>query len=696
MTRLAILWHMHQPFYEDLATGEHILPWVRLHATKDYWGMAALLREFPDVRVTFNLVPSLVMQIQAFAEDRANDRYLTLGLSDAASLSASEREFFISHGFHAPVDRMIRPYARYFELHTRRKQPSSWSTADLRDLQVWHKLVWMDPDWLTSDPRLRTLVERGRDFTERDKQTLRDVELELLQATIPIYREVSAAGRVELSTSPLYHPILPLLCNSDVHRRSHPSTAMPAHLFSRPEDAVEQLRRARAMHREVFGVGPRGVWPSEGALSDEVVQLLHQEGFTWTATDQDLLGRSLTRPLVPDDLYRTYEIGADGGTIRCLFRDHDLSDRIGFVYQSWDADVAAQDFLARLRDAARRFSSTSQRGEDGEDATIAVILDGENAWEHYAGGGRPFLRALYGQLQAALDIETVTMSEAVGGTARRLPSIYPGSWINADFYIWAGHRDDHRAWGQLAVARRAFDEHSAQVSPERRAVAWEELLITEGSDWFWWYGDDHSSDHDAEFDDLFRRHIRNVYQALAVEPPTDLYMTNISTAVKSAEPDRQPAGLTTPVGPSAFVAWSGSVAIDRAAGAMHRTGGQLVDRLRLAVDRSHLFLRFEGAELSARLVAGTLGLELLVEAAVPVRFEIPAGPGTGACWTASGSTAVLVSVPFAAVGRQAGDSIRAWLLVVDTDRRVLEQHPAGGVITVTVPSRHLNAIHWRV
>ena len=497
MTRLAILWHMHQPFYEDLATGEHILPWVRLHAIKDYWGMAALLREFPDVRVTFNLVPSLLMQIQAFAEDRANDRHLTLGLSDAASLSASEREFLIANGFHAPVDRMIQPYARYSELHARRKQPSSWSTADLRDLQVWHKLVWMDPDWLTSDPRLRTLVERGRDFTERDKQTLRDVELELLQATIPIYREVSAAGRVELSTSPFYHPILPLLCNTDVHLRAHPSTAMPAHLFSRPDDAVEQLRRARAMHREVFGVGPRGVWPSEGALSDEVVQLLHQEGFTWTATDEDILGRSLTRPLVPDDLYRTYEIGADGGTIRCLFRDHDLSDLIGFVYQSWDADLAAEDFLARLRDAARRFSSTSQRGEDGEDATIAVILDGENAWEHYAGGGRPFLRALYGQLQAALDIETVTMTEAADGPAAGSPS-HLSRVVDQRRLLHLG-RPPRRPSRLGPAGRRAegFDEHSAQVSPERRAVAWEELLIAEGSDWFWWYGDDHSSDHDA-------------------------------------------------------------------------------------------------------------------------------------------------------------------------------------------------------
>src|SRR5262245_31755339 len=238
MTRVAILWHMHQPFYEDLVTHEHFLPWVRLHALKDYCGMAALLREFPEVRVTFNLVPSLVLQIQAFAEERAHDRHLAVGLADAAGLNAADREFLIANGFHAPVERMIRPYPRYFELHGRRTDRSSWGTEDLRDLQVWQKLVWMDPDWLAHDTRLRALVAKGRSYSEEDKGLLRAVELELLQATLPTYRELAAAGRVELSTSPLYHPILPPLCNSDVHRVAHPQTALPPRAFVHPDDAM--------------------------------------------------------------------------------------------------------------------------------------------------------------------------------------------------------------------------------------------------------------------------------------------------------------------------------------------------------------------------------------------------------------------------------------------------------------------------
>jgi alpha-amylase/alpha-mannosidase (GH57 family) len=697
MTQVAILWHMHQPFYEDLATHEHLLPWVRLHAIKDYWGMAALLREFPEVRVTFNLAPSLVLQIQAFAEDRANDRHLAIGLSDAASLGVTEQEFLIVNGFHAPVDQMIRPYPRYFELYGRRTHRASWTTGDVRDLQVWHKLAWMDPDWLARDPRLRALIVQGRNYAEHDKRVLRAVELELLHATLPMYREIAATGRIELSTSPLYHPILPLLCDSDVHRRSHPQTAMPERLFARPGDALEQLRRARGLHEQVFGAAPQGVWPSEGALSDDVIGLLRQEGFGWTATDQDILAKSLEQPLSADALYHPYEVGPDGRSLRCVFRDHELSDRIGFVYQSWEADAAARDFVGRVRDAGRRFANAPGRGTDGEVATVNIILDGENAWEYYPEGGRPFLRALYGQLQAALDIDTVTMSEAANGPARRLSSIFPGSWINSDFYIWAGHRDDHRAWAQLAAARAAFDRRGEAASPERRAIAWEELLIAEGSDWFWWYGDDHSSDHDAEFDELFRRHLRNVYQALGEDVPTELYLTNISSARGPvSQPPKRPACLMSPRldGPPSFADWCGAASFDRPAGSMHRASGGLVERLLVAVDRSRLFLRLEGAELRAGVAVGQFGFDLLVDGSVPLRLEILPAPGDGPRWTLVDG--VHVEVPFATLRRQAGDPLHATLLVLDAERRVVEQHPSSGAIELEIPSRHLNAIHWRV
>ena len=241
---------------------------------------------------------------------------------------------------------------------------------------------------------------------------------------------------------------------------------------------------------------------------------------------------------------------------------------------------------SHVRDAGRRFAAAT----GGEVGTVSVILDGENAWEHYAGGGRPFLRALYGALERAADIETVTMAEAAAGPATPLPSIFPGSWINGDFYIWIGHRDDHRAWDQLSDApRRVRRSARTLVTAEARDRALEEMLIAEGSDWFWWYGDDHSSDHDADFDDLFRRHLRNAYAALGAPVPEELFATNITTG---AGPDRlEPSGLLTVTldgRDTSFLEWVGAVAPAAGApgGAMHEVAASpLIAEVRVGLSR---------------------------------------------------------------------------------------------------------------
>jgi alpha-amylase/alpha-mannosidase (GH57 family) len=702
MVKLALLWHMHQPYYEDLATGEHILPWVRLHATKDYWGMVAMLSEFPRIHATVNLVPSLLVQIEAFAADRAQDRHLLIGLKPADLLDAAERRFLVANGFHAPVDRAIRPQPRYGELYAKRQRPDAFSADDLRDLQVWHKLVWMDPDRLSADPRLKALVAKGRSYTESDKQQLRAVELELLQAVIPAYRAAAATGRIELTTSPFYHPILPLLCDTDAHLRAHPHSALPGNLFAYPEDAREQLARAFDYHRRVFGSQPRGIWPSEGSVSDEVIELLAEAGVEWAATDEKILARSLDRTLTAPDLYRPYIVGRGARTVRVLFRDHQLSDLIGFTYQSWDAEAAAMDFVTRVRDVGRRFKDAS----GGEDAIVTVILDGENAWEHYAGGGRPFLRRLYQRLQEATDIQTVTMSVAAAGVARPLPSIFPGSWIDGDFYIWAGHRDDHRAWGQLAAARRVFEQDRERVTPEARDRAREELLIAEGSDWFWWYGDDHSSDHDREFDELFRRHVRNAYRALGRPAPDDLHVSNITTLVSGGP--LAIGVLTTPAidGRSVdFTQWASAVEVPLGGGGgtMHRVAGQLVRALRVTADRQALYLRIDGGEFLRRVLAREVGVALLQDRPVSTRLEVAGnshGPESSRpnaarpVWAAD--DVMTIGVPFAMLQAQPGDRVSLSLLVTDAGRHVIEQHPANHPFEVEVPGPQHDAVNWLV
>jgi alpha-amylase/alpha-mannosidase (GH57 family) len=681
--RLALLWHMHQPYYEDLATGEHILPWVRLHAIKDYWGMVAMLEEFPGIRVTFNLVPSLIRQVQAFAEDRARDRHLEIGLKPAAGLTAEESRWMVANGFHAPYARMIGPYPRYAQLHAYRMERRAFTEDDIRDLQVWHKLAWMDPDLLINDARLSSLVEKDHGFSEDDKTRLRQVELDLLGRVVPAYRAASERSQVELATSPFYHPILPLLCDSDAHQQAHPGAPKPRHRFSRPADARLQIDRAIAFHESTFGSRPTGMWPSEGSVSDESVAMIAAAGLGWIATDEDILSRSLRTPMRPDLLYRPYRIGERGPV--ALFRDHAMSDRIGFQYQTWDAGAAAADFVEHVRAAGRRFVEAG----GGEVATVPVILDGENAWEYYDGGGRPFLRALYRALAEAPDIETVTMSEAAAGPARSLPSIFPGSWIHGDFYIWIGHRDDHRAWDQLSEARATFDQRAGEVTPEARERALEELLIAEGSDWFWWYGDDHSSDHDADFDDLFRRHLRNAYAALDTAIPEDLFATNISTG---AGPDRlEPSGLLSislDGEETSFLEWVGAAgpALTRPGGAMHEVAASaLISEVLVGRSADAMCLRLKGSGLISKLADGSANLALVIGGqdvrVLPIERS----------WLGVG-TIIEAAIPFARIG---GGDVEFAIQVRDRSDAVLETVPHGRHWTLVVAQPGAAETDWQ-
>jgi alpha-amylase/alpha-mannosidase (GH57 family) len=687
MVRLALLWHMHQPYYEDLATGEHILPWVRLHAIKDYWGMVALLREFPGVRVTFNLVPSLLVQVQAFAANRARDRHLDIGLKPAAELSPEEARWMVANGFHAPYDQMIGPYPRYAQLHAYRMERRAFDERDLRDLQVWHKLAWIDPDLLASDARLVALIEKDHDYREDDKAMLRGIELELLASVVEEYKDAGQRGQVELSTSPFYHPILPLLCDSDAHLHAHPAAARPRVRFARPEDARLQIDKAIACHAEAFGSRPSGMWPSEGSVSDEAVRLIGEAGLKWIATDEDILARSLGLAMRPELLYRPYRVGGSGPV--ALFRDHALSDRIGFHYKSWDAQAAADDFVARVRDAGRRFSEAT----GGEVATVSVILDGENAWEYYPGGGRPFLRALYGTLAQASNIETVTMSEAVEkGRTETLPSLFPGSWINGDFYIWIGHRDDHRAWDQLSAARAAYDARAGEVDAGARDRALEELLIAEGSDWFWWYGDDHSSDHDADFDDLFRRHLRNAYTALGAPVPEELFATNISTG--SGPFFLEPSGLlsvTLDGRDSSYLEWVGAVmpSLARPGGAMHEVvTAALIAGVRVGISRDALCLRIEGPGLVSMLLAGSASLALVLAGSavrvVPVE----------ASWLAVEST-IEIAAPFDRLIDSSSSDLQFGIQVWDAADAVLETVPHGRSWSLAAPQSAVTTLDWQ-
>ena len=719
MTRVALLWHMHQPFYQDLATGEHILPWVRLHAVKDYWGMAALTREFPDLKLTFNLVPSLLVQLEAFAAGQARDRHLEVGLAAADTLSDADRLFCAEHFFHAHRARMIDPFPRYTELLAAREAgrrhgnpAGAFTTDDLRDLQVWHKLVWIDPIYADRDPRVRALFAKGRDFSEQDKQTLRSVELEILGRVVSEYRAGAERGQIEISTSPFYHPILPLLCDASVFLETHPSWPPPEQPFAYPQDAAEQLRRAVALHQRLFGRTPAGLWPSEGSVSDAMVPIVAEAGFAWMATDEEILARSLPRTFARDaDLYRPYKVGAPRADVSCAFRDHLLSDLVGFTYSAWDPEAAADDFVHRIAATGERYRS--HRG--GEEATVFVVLDGENAWEHYEGQGRPFLRALYGRLERHPSLRTVTMAEACAGATERLSRVHPGSWINADFYIWIGHADDRRAWGQLSRARRALEHAAGTAGAEALSVAREELLIAEGSDWCWWYGDDHRSDHDRDFDDLFRRHVRNIYRALGLPIPEDLFVTNITTMPPKVS-------LVPPSGPtvpridgreSSYFEWlgAGEVTPSASAGAMHQVAavGQRIAGVRFGFGPDTLCLQVATTEPLTDSLAqgGELTVAFLEPAGTRVAVSSSYRDGTVQRRTADGTWLAAVwrdldaavdavaefRIPFERLGLHEHDEL-AFVITLRRSSRDVDESTL--TVETTVPGKSASRQSWRV
>jgi alpha-amylase/alpha-mannosidase (GH57 family) len=723
MTHVAILWHMHQPYYEDLATGEHILPWVRLHGLKDYYGMVELMNEFPQVKLTFNLVPSLLVQLEAFADERARDWHLDLGLKQASTLTDNERATVLSEFFHAPRGRMIDLYPRYAELLQKRDRGGKYTDGDFLDLQVWHKLAWVDPSYLTADARVQRLIRKQRNFSEEDKGELRAVELEILRRVIPEYKKAADRGQVELSTSPFYHPILPLLCDTDIYLRTHPASPVPRPPFRHPEDAADHLARARQCHVRLFGHEPAGLWPSEGSVSDAVVDLAAKAGFQWMATDEAILGRTIEREFrrdgqgrveQPEALYRPYAVRVGSSQIRCLFRDHSLSDLIGFVYASWNPEAAAADFVNRLVESGRRFSAAT----GGEEATISIILDGENAWEHFEGGGRPFLRALYARLSGHPELRSVKMSEAAALSARPLNGIFPGSWIDGNFFIWIGHNDDVRAWRQLREARQMCERWAPAASPENRERARQELLIAEGSDWFWWYGDDHSSEHDLEFDDLFRRHLRNVYQMLGQPIPEELFVTNITTG-QMQPAGMAPVGLLSPVldgKRTSYFEWLAAGRVDTNLPSGTMTGSDredpLLRQLLYGFDLERLYLRLDVAESARAMMEdghrcsvtfttpGNRRLVMLAtgrECAAVLYQRTESGE-----WVAmSGSSARMAadeileaSVSFADLGLRPGTGF-AFFVSIHDGATELERHPAHRPAESVVPEPAFDKVNWK-
>ncbi|CAG0972941.1 hypothetical protein GEOBC_01379 [Geobacteraceae bacterium] len=645
------VWHMHQPWYKDPVKGEYALPWTYLHAVKDYYDMAAIVDDTPGARAVFNLVPSLLDQILDYAAGTAVDPWLMRGRMAPADMTEKDRLFVLENFFSANRQRLIEPNRRYLELlhlagdGTRvrsRERHRLFSDQDLLDLQVWFFLAWTGEAARRRYPELKELVRKGRHFTEDDKALLFNRHADILNGIIPLYTKLQAEGKAELAVSPYYHPILPLLCDMKAASTAMPRVNLPAARFRHPEDARSQISRGIARFREIFGFAPVGMWPSEGSVSDEALAIIAGCGIRWIATDEEILARTLPGGLGPGrrDLYHPYTFRHGARELKAFFRDHLLSDLIGFTYSSWEPSRAVNDFMGRLRGIRDRVPGAR---------VVPVILDGENAWEYYPDNGYDFLRGLYGATAAAQGIEAVTCSELLAREPERrvIEHIHPGSWINADYGIWVGHPEENQGWDYLERAREAAITASPLVA-DLMAVGgeWEgegtdaeriarlvctSLYAAEGSDWFWWYGDDHFSAHSDRFDRLFRKHLMNVYRLLDLDVPRELY-----EPIKKLTPAglvREPAALITPSingKVDDYFEWlaAGLFDLTKQASAMH-AAESLLQSFFYGFDRDNLYIRLDSPSPFDRALLEGDALHLYLVAGSECRLDMTSAARTG-------------------------------------------------------------------
>jgi len=719
--KLAFLWHMHQPLYREPVTGEYLLPWVRLHATRAYNDMAWMLDRHPAVRCTVNFTPVLLEQLEDYVEGRARDRWLELTALPAPDLTLDQRVAILRSFFMVGWEQNVQPLPRYWELLQKRgrdirhadvnRLARDFTDRELTDLQVLFNLAWCGFGALADDEGLRALREKGSDFDRADVDYLLAAQRRILAGIIPRWRALSERGQVELSTTPYFHPILPLLCDTDSALRALPGLSLPMR-FRHPEDARWHVREAIARHERHFGARPAGMWPAEGSVSPEALEILAAEGVQWAASDEGILLHSLDGSASRlGSLFRPWRVSAgEGREVRMLFRDRSLSDVIGFTYAKIPARDAAADFVGNVLTCGAAWSHAGLQGA----ATVGVFLDGENAWEYYPRSGRDFLEELYRGIEGAPNLETVTMSEAVAGAEGVVPRIHTGSWIESSFRIWIGHREDMEAWVALGRARDAVAAADEAGGAPREAVeqARRHIYAAEGSDWFWWYGEDFSTELAVEFDSLFRGHVARAALLVGAPLPREALepIKRLDAGMEAdAKPLREPTVLLSPRidgRETQYFEWQGAGLYrpGQHRGSMFG-GAQAFCALHFGFDLEHLFLRLDPAESPARTAEVATAVRISLhfgERALDVEFPISpdGGPHLGNVGQVPvGETCfeelMEIAVPFAPLELPPGARGAFSVHVLRGDVEV-ERLPRYGFVVFAVPDEDFERIHWRV
>jgi alpha-amylase/alpha-mannosidase (GH57 family) len=724
--RVAFLWHMHQPLYKDPQTGVYRLPWVRFHALKDYYDMAARLADFPAIKANFNLVPSLTWQILDYASGEVADTHLELSRKPANELTEGEKISLLRNSFLGNRRTIVESHPRYRALldkcgsiECERETETTlkrFKVQDFLDLQVLSNLAWFDP-MFKDDPLISDLLARGRDYTENMKADLIAREFDIMGRIIPKYRELLEKGQIELTCCPYYHPILPLLCDSTSAKEAVPGIELPPRRIEFGADAARQIEMGRAYNGEIFGAEPEGMWPPEGALSENSLRLASEAGVRWVAADETMLAASLdvelretpagkvTRPRV---LYSPHRFDCNGKEMVLVFRDRLLSDLIGFSYMKLRPKDAVDDLISRL------LAIRQDLGKHSEKSLVLIALDGENCWEFYDRDGDVFLRTLYSRLSKASEIETVRISDAIEGKRSypRMGRIVPGSWIGGNLATWIGNSEDNRAWDQLYDAREALlgAEREGGLDETGRGAAWTSIFAAEGSDWFWWWGQESGCSEESEFDALFRTHLMQVYAAVGMDVPPGLLNPIGETCAPGRAVSLEPVAFMKPAldgKVTTFYEWKLAGLYEAYKDGLTHAAGGVISAVYFGFDQERLFLRVDTtvSPQAPEFAELTFRLEFIAPRRTSVSFRapgprtpeardlevVPGDPMAGAAGVALET--VELAIPFAGVSAPPGSTI-SLRITVSRGGKEIERRPAHRAITLRVPGPDFEAEMW--
>ncbi|WP_373019728.1 glycoside hydrolase [Thiomicrorhabdus sp.] len=546
--KVVLCWHMHQPHYRDGLDGVYRLPWVYLHAIKDYTDMVWHLENCPQAKVVVNFAPVLLEQLSDYQQqmqrwldsgEPMQDPLLNLvaGVTPVPS-DIKQRAEIVAVCQRAYAPTMINPLPHFRELVEMVQANSAPEGIDsvcvgylnaqfFTDLLMWYHLAWMGISLRHDDPRVNRLMAKKHNYGQADQRLMIEIMADAVGGIVPRYRALMEKGQIEISMTPYGHPIVPLLIDFKSMRDALPDAPSP-HYAAYPdgyERSKWHMQHGFEVYEQHFGCRPKGIWLSEGALSSAAVGLLDEYGIGWTASGEGVWRHSCEASHINQHdlhskkaLYQPLQHASQNCAL--FFRDDGLSDLIGFQYKDWHPDDAAADFVQHMQNIANFL------GEDVEDHVVSVILDGENAWEYYPDNAHHFLSSLYKSLSSHPRVEMTTFSQALeqGAKVRHLPILKSGSWVYGSFSTWIGEKDKNKGWDLLVEAKLCFDEVMAanRLTPQEVEMATEQLAICEGSDWFWWFGDYNPSDSVRDFDRLYRRHLTKLYQMLGETPPEAL------------------------------------------------------------------------------------------------------------------------------------------------------------------------------